>query len=1308
MWPRRQARGDSSTAAQISNPAARIASDAAATTSAPSSVSSAPFLLHNDAGKAVDARVKCHHEVKNGEDDAAWLSRALDAKKMHKHADRIKKKSVKSLNHESVKKKTRQKVRKDQKGKALDFTISVQERQRVWRSGAEKTSLDKVADRARQQEREKQEVGFDCVFKEVFGEARGAIKKEDERFFDGSLGLIDTTAALPLPRPCSLSSISDEDSESVADVGTRASGKRKTLEVQKDGIEEEAWSFASNVNSTLSLDDFEAPPRCSEDSTNACSAAAKAAELERWKVDNAQSAVSDNFVRLNMRKRPKGSSGRAKKRPAYLRARSENPLDEATGDNSTGIAPLVDAKGSQHRKQEKVLLADDGVDFIEECLEALSRAEEARGLTTENTGERIVGAEQKMEACEPPRCHHALPCQSLEVKKKNKNCGRRFFACPLNFDEGRCDFFLWGDDHVPLALQTLFTASTSSDAGESAVAAASIECVPMNIEATVEEQREAMLTNLRLVFGHADFRPGQQWAISRVLRQQDTLLVLPTGAGKSLCYQFPALFLPGITLVISPLISLMNDQYESLPDPLKARAACLSGSPGSAGGLSKAKHAAFVRDLLADKLSLIFLSPEKALGAGMQSLLAMPRVRARLALVCVDEAHCISEWSHHFRPSYLRLAEVFRHARCVLCVTATASRRVVREVLHQLRSRRQLQVATSKSCAQESDMVLQMPWQRRNLALEVRSVRSNDERLQHLVHVLPELSKGATLGSKGSGGGVIVYVHQQRQTEELAALLREQLPSAWRSTGKVLAFHAGMSPEAKEKVRTGFARGRVRVVVATVAFGMGIDKKNVRAVVHFHMPSSVEGYVQQVGRAGRDGKHARALLYLLDEDAVYFRSLLFSTALHREQLRKLLAFVFQDQTTAATSAIYHVVTVNYSGQRDGGGFTLVSLDCDWLERHLDMKAATIETFLTLLALESQREDNKEDNSLGLRVRLNPSSMSRCTLQLLDTQARKLAPCSFAKLLLEAVRRNELPNARATHRKDGYLSSWTVDFHVHEAVQWYQRRAKVRSALEARPDTGLYGGTVAIAVNAATNERRMLQELRAAKQAGQIQHLSRSQPAFQVQLSWHADLSETTKAEIVDHFTTTLYAKHKHLESRQLSRLAHLYGALRAAALPTPSPAELRRRVHDDNLEEDLEDKARALEAKFARYFDDYNELDVGGTDEINEGDCLLQTKMRPLTPSLIESIERDTMSLIQLRVSDGNVMESSEAEEDMKSAEGSSWTSFMVAKIFHGLPTPQLSSRQWRDHICWRRYSDVAYERIVQIAQKVLMEDGKN
>lgn len=202
-----------------------------------------------------------------------------------------------------------------------------------------------------------------------------------------SLGLSTTTA--------SLMATNDGNAKE-----TTETGKRRA----PDDVEENSWGFASTENSALSLDDFDAE----EDSNNVDSGAFKAgnaAGFERWKAEDAQRAVSDNFVKLNMRKRFKGSSGRAKKRPAYLRARNENSLDEATGEKSTGIAPVVDANGSQQRKLDKSLLADDGVDFIEECLEALAKAEKAHELTNQATDSK-----SPKQGLEPPRCHHALVC----------------------------------------------------------------------------------------------------------------------------------------------------------------------------------------------------------------------------------------------------------------------------------------------------------------------------------------------------------------------------------------------------------------------------------------------------------------------------------------------------------------------------------------------------------------------------------------------------------------------------------------------------------------------------------------------------------------------------------------------------------------------------------------------------------------------------------------------------------------------------------------------------------------------------------
>ncbi|KAF4031631.1 hypothetical protein GN244_ATG16513 [Phytophthora infestans] len=681
-------------------------------------------------------------------------------KKKKKSQNAVKTNAVRTSGTETSAKKTQQKVENERKVGVIGLSMSVQERQQLWRNGSTKKPLDEAAEHTKQQERERQETGFDRVFQEVFGKDQVGQKGADEEEMDSILGAAKASSLGLSTTTASLMATNDGNAKE-----TTETGKRRA----PDDVEENSWGFASTENSALSLDDFDAE----EDSNNVDSGAFKAgnaAGFERWKAEDAQRAVSDNFVKLNMRKRFKGSSGRAKKRPAYLRARNENSLDEATGEKSTGIAPVVDANGSQQRKLDKSLLADDGVDFIEEWI----------------------------------------------------------------------------------------------------------------------------------------------------------------------------------------------------------------GTP------------------------------------------------------------------------------------------------------------------EMSSCA-------------------------------------------------------------------------------------------GLSET-------------------------------------------------------------------------------------------------------------HVVAVKYASQRAGGDLTLVSLARDWLERHLDLKAATIETFLTLLALETQRERAVKEDRTGLRVTLQPQSMSRCTLQLLDSQAKKLAPRSCVKMLLDAARRKELPHGHVSHRKDGYLSSWTVDFHLHETAQWYARVGgkKEGSATPlATLDAQQEGETNAAAVAAATNERRMLQELRAAQQTGQIQRLTLSQPAFQLQLSWRVDETEEMKTEAAERWTASLYAKHEHLESRQLARLAQLYSALHAAALPAPSPS----RPHDEN-EEDLESKALALETKLVHYFEDED------SDEGEEDERLLHKMLRPLTASLIEAIERDTSSLIQLHLG-GNPMEESSAED----REEIMWTSYAVAKVFHGLTTPQLPTRQWRDHVCWRRYSDVAFERIVQIANRVLVED---
>jgi ATP-dependent DNA helicase RecQ len=336
---------------------------------------------------------------------------------------------------------------------------------------------------------------------------------------------------------------------------------------------------------------------------------------------------------------------------------------------------------------------------------------------------------------------------------------------------------------------------------------------------------------LKTHFGYDAFRPLQEEIIHHVLDGGDALVLMPTGGGKSVCYQIPALLLDGLTLVVSPLISLMKDQVDGLKS-LGIEADYINSS------CNDDHENRVLQDCASGKVNLLYVSPEKAVAAMYSSLVSLP-----IQLIVIDEAHCVSQWGHDFRPVYKdiqKLRQVFPKAQ-MMALTATADRLTRLDILNMLGLKQPKEFVSS--------------FDRPNIRLEVRFGVAGKKRKE-------QISDFVKLRSDLPG---IVYCLSRASCEDVTAFLVSNGVTA-------AAYHAGLSSEVRSKVQEDFLMDEVQVVVATIAFGMGIDKSNVRWVIHYNLPKSMESYYQEIGRCGRDGASAETLLYYSYGDLVTLQS----------------------------------------------------------------------------------------------------------------------------------------------------------------------------------------------------------------------------------------------------------------------------------------------------------------------------------------------------------------------------------------------------------------------------------------------------
>lgn len=346
------------------------------------------------------------------------------------------------------------------------------------------------------------------------------------------------------------------------------------------------------------------------------------------------------------------------------------------------------------------------------------------------------------------------------------------------------------------------------------------------------EKKLNALQTLKTYFGYDTFREGQESIVESILKHQDVLAIMPTGAGKSICYQIPALMLPGITLVISPLISLMQDQVKALNEA-GIHAAFINSSL-TENQISKALYLA-----AGGRYKIIYVAPERLEN---YEFLEFAR-HVEISMITVDEAHCISQWGQDFRPSYLKIVEFVRNLPkrpIVSAFTATATEEVKNDILCTLNLFDPAVVVTG--------------FDRKNLYYSVENIRRKDDFVMEYIEKHPTESG-------------IIYCATRKNVDNLFEMLfKKGVP--------VTRYHAGLNNESRKQNQDDFIYDRTPVIVATNAFGMGIDKSNVRYVIHYNMPQSMENYYQEAGRAGRDGENSQCILLFSAQDVMINRMLL--------------------------------------------------------------------------------------------------------------------------------------------------------------------------------------------------------------------------------------------------------------------------------------------------------------------------------------------------------------------------------------------------------------------------------------------------
>ncbi|XP_067146190.1 ATP-dependent DNA helicase Q4 isoform X2 [Apteryx mantelli] len=803
--------------------------------------------------------------------------------------------------------------------------------------------------------------------------------------------------------------------------------------------------------------------------------------------------------------------------------------------------------------------------------------------------------------------------------------------------------------------------------------------------------------------GYSSFRPGQEVAVMRILSGLSTLVVLSTGMGKSLCYQLPAYLYHKrskcITLVVSPLVSLMDDQVSGLPPRLKA--VCIHSN------MSKAQREAAVEKVRKGEVHVLLLSPEALVGGGGSGSSCLPSADQlpAVAFACIDEAHCVSEWSHNFRPCYLRLCKVLRDrlgVRCLLGLTATATLATARDVAQHLGIQEGEGIAVRSAAVPP------------NLRLSVSMDRDRDQALISLL-------RGERFGCLDS---IIVYCTRREETARIAALIRTCLqgvvlrePAAAGEPGQdssagerkkakakksvrrplkwvADAYHAGLSAAERRRVQNNFMCGQLRVVVATVAFGMGLDKSDVRGIVHYNMPKNFESYVQEIGRAGRDGEPAHCHLFLDPEggDLHELRRHIYGDTVDFFTVKKLVQKVFsrckclelhrKQQDIARGGEVEDAEMAELLEEPEDGAAPQSARQQRVCYKHeraipiqqtvesLDVREEGIETLLCYLELHPQRW-----------LELLPPTSSSCRVlcyggpKQLRTAARSSPPIAVF-LARERLAGRDHSRASAVEFDVVSLSDsmgWEVAL-VKRALRQLQWDPRLQQGTGCCAGDGWHRRGCASLLRLRRGRRMLPRRLSTAFGRSGGHGTGKSgvlvefgDPSFHLRA--YGDLTDRELDSVCDFLHQRVVAR----EKMALGQLRACFQAFQSVAFRTCAP-------HPEHAEEERSSRLKAL-------LRDYFEQKPGGEQA---------------EPERESDAEEEALSDAKLRDWESQIR--SDVRHFLSIRQDEKFSGRAIARIFHGIGSPCYPAQVYgRDRRFWRKYLHFDFNKIMRLAAEEIL-----